>query len=376
MNWSAMNFRKCSVLLASHLALTVFLMFVGLSRVLAQPEIKNKKLIYYGWGSPDTRYVREQWIQMEEMPFDGVGIVVPVDRRAWAGGKRDTGNQLGWQVVGEREFRVDDFRDAIQDLKTAKWRKFSDNFLPVAVSVSQSAGLNWFDDARWRTVVNNFSVVARIAADGGIKGLILDPEQYDYSLFRYTDQQKQLGRSFDSYQEMARKRGREIVAAIIGSMPEPVILSLYGYSVAFDFVASGKSLKEAPYGLLPAFYDGLLEGLPRSATLIDGYEQAYGFKERTQFGTAYRRIQDAAKLSKMPQRYRQQVKAGFGVWLDYKGQANYLSPGEFQRAVSGALDLSDKYVWLYTEGPRFFPPTGIEPSYIEALTSARRSINR
>ncbi|HUK39905.1 MAG TPA: hypothetical protein VLX11_02640, partial [Candidatus Acidoferrales bacterium] len=203
-----------------------------------------------------------------------------------------------------------------------------------------------------------------------------DPEQYDYSLFRYSDQQKQLPRSFDSYQEMARKRGREVVEAIVSSMPEPVILSLYGYSAAFDFVASGKSLKEAPYSLLPAFYDGLLEGLPRSGILIDGYEQAYGFKERAQFGNAYQRIQDAVKLSKMPQRYRQQVKAGFGVWLDYKGQPNYLSPGEFQQAVSDALALSDKYVWLYTEGPRFFPPHGIEPSYLEALTSARRSVNR
>jgi hypothetical protein len=375
MNSRAINFPRYCLLSATHLALAVLLLFV-VPRVFAQSETKSKKLIYYGWGSPDTRYVRERWMQMEEMPFDGVGIVVPVDRGAWAAGKRDTGNQLGWQVGSEREFRLDDFPDAIQDLKTARWRKFSDNFLPVAVSVSQAAGLNWFDDARWRTVASNFAVVARIAVDGGIKGIILDPEQYDYSLFRYSDQEKQLARSFDSYQEMARKRGREVVAAITSSMPEPVLLSLYGYSAAFDFVASGKSLKEAPYSLLPAFYDGLLEGLPQSGTLIDGYEQAYGFKERTQFGNAYRRIQDAVKLSKMPQRYRQQVKAGFGVWLDYKGQPNYLSPGEFQRAVSDALDLSDKYVWLYTERPRFFPPAGIDPSYIEALTSARRSINR
>ena len=375
MNSPAIKFFRRPLLLAVHLALAV-LFLLGVPRGFAQPETKNKKLVYYGWGSPDSQYVRERWIQMEEMPFDGVGIVVPVDRRAWAAGKRDTGNQLGWQVVGEREFRVGDFREAIQDLKAARWRKFSDNFLPVAVSVSQAAGLNWFDDSRWRTVASNFAVVARIAADGGIKGLILDPEQYDYSLFRYSDQQKRLPRSFDSYQEMARERGREVIAAIVSSMPEPVILSLYGYSAAFDFVASGKSLREAPYSLLPAFYDGLLEGLPRSGTLIDGYEQAYGFKERSQFGNAYRRIYDAAKLSKTPQRYRQQVKAGFGVWLDYKGQANYLSPGEFKRAVGDALELSDKYVWLYTEGPRFFPLNGIDSSYLEALTSARHSINR
>src|SRR5215831_14828138 len=156
MNSCAINSLRRSLLFAAYLALALVFLF-GVPTVFGQSETKNKKLIYYGWGSPDTQYVRERWMQMEEMPFDGVGIVVPVDRRAWAAGKRDTGNQLGWQVVGEREFRVDDFRDAIQDLKTARWRKFSDNFLPVAVSVSQASILNWFDDSRWRTVASNFA---------------------------------------------------------------------------------------------------------------------------------------------------------------------------------------------------------------------------
>jgi hypothetical protein len=70
------------------------------------------------------------------------------------------------------------------------------------------------------------------------------------------------------------------------------------------------------------------------------------------------------------------VKTGFGIWLDNHRQANYFSPDEFSRVVSSALKVSDRYVWIYSEGPRFFPPTGIEPSYIKALATARRDINR
>ena len=32
--------------------------------------------------------------------------------------------------MGKKTFRVEDFREAIADLKAPKWRKFTDNFLP------------------------------------------------------------------------------------------------------------------------------------------------------------------------------------------------------------------------------------------------------
>src|SRR5262249_45070527 len=87
-----------------------------------------KKLIYYGWDVRDTQYVRDRWREMEQMPFDGTGIVVVVDRQAWRRGKTDTGNQLGWLLMGRRAFRIEEFREAIADLKVAKWRTFTDNF--------------------------------------------------------------------------------------------------------------------------------------------------------------------------------------------------------------------------------------------------------
>jgi hypothetical protein len=60
-------------------------------------DARPKKLIYYGWGNRDTQYVRDHWQAMEQMPFDGTGIIVAIDRQGWQQGKQATDNQLGWQ---------------------------------------------------------------------------------------------------------------------------------------------------------------------------------------------------------------------------------------------------------------------------------------
>lgn len=341
-------------------------------------EGRAKKLIYYGWGVRDTQYVRDHWRQMEEMPFDGVGIVVAVDRQAWQRGEVSTGNQLGWQVMGQRRFGVDEFREAIADLQTARWRTFTDNFLPAALSSHWSAdGLNWFDEERWRIVANNFGVLARIAAEGGAKGLLLDPEHYSYVLFSYPAQRQQVDRPFGEYVEVARRRGRQVMTAIAASLPDAVLLSLFGNTLPLSELQNGLRLQEAGYGLLPAFYDGLLEAMPAGACLIDGYEFAYAFKEQRPFFEGYRQIhQEALALSAVPDRYEDHVRAGFGLWLDYRRRPDYFTPEELRRAVGYALEVSDGYVWIYTEGPQFFPPSEIAASSIEAIAGARREMKR
>lgn len=338
-------------------------------------EGRTKKLIYYGWGVRDTQYVRDHWQEMEAMPFDGTGITIAIDRSKPTTGDGVTGNLLGWQVMGRRSFQVEEFREAITDLRVAKWRRFTDNFLPIALSASGSAAdVTWFDDNRWSTIANNFGVLARIAKEAGLKGLILDPEDYQAALFSYTVQRQKVDRLFAAYQEVARRRGRQVMTAIAAHQPKAVLLTLFGYTLPFSEFRGGKHLEDAEYGLLAAFYDGLLEAMPDGALLIDGYEYAYTFKERRQFLEAYRRIhQDALQLSAVPEAYQQKVKAGFGLMLDYGNRPDYRTPEALRQAVALALEISDGYVWLYSQGPQFFPPSRIDPSYIEALAAARQA---
>jgi hypothetical protein len=310
---------------------------------------------------------------MEQMPFDGTGIIVAIDRQGWQQGKQATDNQLGWQVMGKRQFRIEEFGEAMADLKAAKWRMFTDNFLPVALSSGYTAQLNWFDDERWRVIVNNFGVVAQIAAAGGVKGLIIDPEDYNYMLFKYLDQQQLLDRPLEAYRAIARQRGRDVMAAIATHMSEPVLLTLYGYTLPLREHQGGIKPRDVRYTLLPAFYDGLLEAMPSKGLFVDGYESAYAFKQRQKFLEGYRQVREGAvAVSTVPALYRHKVRAGFGLWLDHSQKPNYFTPKEFQQSLSYALEISDRYVWIYTHIPRFFPPTDIQPSYIEAIAAARR----
>jgi hypothetical protein len=52
---------------------------------------------------------------------------------------------------------------------------------------------------------------------------------------------------------------------------------------------------------------------------------------------------------------------------------NHFTPREFEAAVRSALEVSDQYVWIYTEQPRWWTNERLPKEYVEALESARKS---
>jgi hypothetical protein len=279
--------------------------------------------------------------------------------------------------MGQREFSRDDFASAVEDLRVAKWRRFQDNFLAVALSPEASTGLSWFDDKRWHTIGRNLAVVSWIARESGIKGLILDPEHYGSTLFSYADVRRRTGRTFEETRDAARKRGREVIAAVREWLPRPVVLTLFGHTLALHEMRRGKALQTIEYALLPAFLDGILEGVGDEGALIDGYEFAYGFKKRAQFLEGYRRVRgQAIALSEVPEAYRSRMRAGFGIRLDHFDKLDYFTPEELRGALQAALDVSDGYVWLYSQEARFFPPAGVSPAHLQAIGDAWNAIRR
>jgi len=342
----------------------------------AQKSRHNKKIIYYGWGIPDTQYVRSHWREMEDAPFDGVGIAVAIDRDSWQRGYKGNPNQLGWQIMSSRRFRQEEFRETINDLKTARWQHFSENFLPVVLSASMSAsGLNWFDDERWRTISANFGVIARIAEESGARGLILDPEHYGYSLFSYAEQRSQLDRSFEDYVAVARRRGREVMTSIAREKPDVVLLSFYAYTLVEAQATARGSRSDIRYSLLGAFYDGFLDAMPEQSRFVDGFEFSYGYRTRRLFVAAYNRIHSTGSLySAVPELYRRRVEAGFGLRIDNQDGYDYFSPSGFRDALQHAVDVNDGYVWIYGQIPRFFPKSDITDEYIQAISQVRASV--
>ncbi len=332
----------------------------------------EKRLIYYGWGAPDTSYVAAHRRDIDDAPFDGTGIVIAIDRDAWDRGQTGTENQLGWHVFGPHAWRRTEFADAAADLQAAESPHPRHDFLAVVISShGQDDGFSWFDDARWKVALRNWAVLVSIARAGGCRGLLLDPEHYGASFFNYAWMRPRADADLPSYLAQVRRRGREIMRVTRTLFPDLTILLLFGHSIATH---------DRSYDLYPAFLDGMLEAAPPSARIVDGYEPAYGFRTGAEFAAARLEIRSAGRrLSAVPELYRRHVEVGFGLWLDHGGQRhwsaidlerNYFSPAGFAAALGRALAASDGYVWVYSQAPGRFP-SDLPRAYLDAVRRAR-----
>lgn len=349
----------------------------------------EKKIIYHGWSTRDSAYVSDHWQEMEQMPFDGVGISIALDRSRPTIGNGSTGNLLGWQAFGSTAFPVENFREAIRDLQQPAWTRFTDNFLPVAIATrDQDQGLSWFDDRRWATIENNWRVLLKIAKEGRCRGLLLDPEHYDYEceLFNYRHHSGQRDRlPFERYAAQARARGRKLGAALREIYPQITIGLLYGYNLPSRELGSGEPPELGRYALLPAFLDGLLEASAPEATFVDLWEFGHGYQEGKEFSAARTEIRRTGKAaSSNPAAYEALIQIGMSLridtprrgspWQPRDPERNHFSPARFERALRGALQATDRYVWIYSEdAPRFFPPALLPPLYLEAIQAARHT---
>jgi len=333
----------------------------------AKPAVR-KKVIEWGWDEPDTKFMRENIAKMEEAPFDGVVF------HAMSG----SGVNLSWEVWGNRKFEIAEFKQAIEDLRGTKFQRFTDRFLRVNIT---PAHIDWFDDAAWANVANNFGVAAHVAKKGRCKGFMFDTEQYEgVTEFDYREQKDKAKRSFADYQAKVRQRGREWMKAVNAQNPSPVILLAFGYDICLWNAARPKDRSTAAYGLLPDFLDGMIEVATKETVIVDAWEFSYPYKERKQFDAAYETItKTAADYSAVPEKYREKMKAGFGIWIDHKRKGwdladfskNHFSPAEFESSVRSALEVSDEYVWIYSERPKWWTREMLPPAYAEALVKAR-----
>jgi hypothetical protein len=359
--------RRLSVILLCLLCVTV-----GLPAA-AQPgsekgPLKGKKVIEWGWDEPDTKFMRANIEKMEQFPFDGLVF------HATSG----KGENLAWEVWGSRKFNAADFKQAVDDLKATKFSRFTDRFLRVNVT---PAKVNWFDDDAWASVVNNFGVAAHVAKDGRCKGFMFDTEQYEgITVFDYRKQKDK--KTFAEYQAKVRQRGREWAKAVNKQYPDITILLTFGYDVTYWRAAKPKDRSTAAYGLLADFLDGVLDACTKETVLVDAYEFSYPYKERKQFEEAYESItKKGLDWTAAPEKYKVQVKAGFGIWMDHKKKGwdvadfskNYFSPAEFETAVRSALEVGDGYVWIYSERPKWWTNEMLPKAYVEALAKARKA---
>jgi len=329
-----------------------------------------KKLIEWGWDEPDPAFMKAHVAEMERMPFDGLVFHVPaIERRNFT-----------WTMWGPHRFGWEGFAEPLADLKSIPFRRLRHRFLRVNVT---PGNVDWFDDDAWSVVRHNMGLAARFAKEGGCTGLMFDTEQYEGDLFSYAKQPHRERRSFAEYSQKVRQRGGEWMREVNEHFPNVTVLLTFGYHIAQPRKDRGEADRsQAHYGLLADFLDGMFAACSAETRIVDAWEHSYGYKEKAQFAAARETItRKALDWTADREKYARHARAGFGLWMDYdwrkhgwnveQPDENYFSPAAFTASVRAALELSDEYVWIYTEQPRWWTNEKLPPAYIEALRNAR-----
>jgi hypothetical protein len=160
----------------------------------------------------------------------------------------------------------------------------------------------------------------------------------------------------------------------------------FGYRLPWDESDHGRiPLAQCHYGLLAPFLDGMFEAVSDKTLIVDGHETSYSWKKPEQFARARHETRDGLlSIVHDPDRYHRHLSIGFGLWMDYDWRKrgwnfedpskNYFTPEALERATRAALDSADKYVWIYTETPRWWSeqnqPVKLPAAYSKALREA------
>lgn len=344
------------------------------------------KLIQMGWDTPTPTEAAKVIDAMQKVPFDGVVFQLTANGHHDTTDAKNRMQSFVYRCWGKEKLKADEFSEAIDAMKKTKWGRLTDNFLNLW---TKPGTVDWFSDD-YDAVIQNAALLARAAKETGCKGILFDTEMYTPPVPVWSFKpDNPLKKTFAEYQQQVRKRGREFMQAVNKEYPDITIMLTFGYSQAFEKVKLPKfgSLEKVDYALLPSFLDGMLEAATPETIIYDGWEDAYAYKGEAAFVKAREKIlvEGLEKWTALPEKYRKQYRASFGLWvdLDYgtlypwdvKNFArNYFTPEEFAFSLHSAFKHTDRYVWIWSQkiakhggwfGGRMPQP------YLDALTVAR-----
>lgn len=363
----------------------------------------DKKLIKWGQDSPTSAYLRKNIREMEKWNFDGICIDPDLRRD----GK--TAFLSPGHLFSTRRFTYEELRHIVDDVKATKFTRFTDNFLVMGMCVEPLvfrkadwsydpatdppmetvSSPDWFNDAEFQILVDNWVLAARICREAGLKGFMIDMEQWGSTEgktprpWNYRFLRNHNGEGYPSFEVCARKwreRGKQLMTALVKEYPSIVMLNYQGsQQFSYDGIRWAANpdpklspLANADYGLCASFIDGLLAGIPANskATFVDGGPLYHAtLSKRYQ---DYRNVsfKGSLKRSAVPAAFKKHARLGFATWVDGRGYlpydwsqkapyfSNQFTPAELEHSLYFSLLNSDKYSWIWSEKAIFFPQSG------------------
>jgi len=237
--------------------------------------------------------------------------------------------------------------------------------------------------ADWDVVVHNAALSARICREAGLKGLMMDPEQYGhYPSGEYYPFGLGTAATW-------RARGEQWIKAVQAEYPEIILNSFFSWGPESE--PGGWD----DYPNLSHFMDGVLAGIEAPARIVHGWESTfwYGMNrtvdgvptqyagDRTVYAQTRNDIRNAWRaFSDDPAKYDDFVDVGMAAWVDSDPYnlpdgwpTGFLNdPGPWSN-LAATLAYSDEYVWTWSEHTNYPQTRGVLNPFLASL--ANRTFN-
>jgi len=336
--------------------------------------------------APTPRFLAENPEYLANHPFDGVTVPLMIDGEYLRSQGVFSGPH-GFQWIGMSSLPIpwSAVAESVAYLKQVQWGDVTDNFLWVGVqNVTNGTWEDgdrpyWVDPASqadWNVVVANAAVAARAAREGGLKGFIIDTEQYTlYPSAGNPEYPFGLGTA-----ATWRERGRQWIEAVQAEFPD--IELQFFFSWGDEYVAWPN------YHNLVPFMDGILAGIRDPARIIHAWESSFWWgqaraippgsgsftlydADRTPYIGARDSIRNVWRTySDNPTKYDDFVDVGMAAWFDsdpwnlWPGwPSGYLNesvhwgrstwPAMPWSNVANTLAYVDKYVWTWSSNTHY-----------------------
>ncbi|MBR2905989.1 MAG: hypothetical protein IKC08_08830, partial [Lentisphaeria bacterium] len=333
---------------------------------------KAKKVIKVGWDAPQAEFFCNNIKMLDEyLPHDGLTIslnrMIPLPN-----GKKSELNHLSFS---KHKFQKEWFIKDIAYLKKGNesTKHLKHNFLTCASS-NFLGEFDAFDDEFWKTTCYNYKILAQVAKEGKCKGLAIDIE--DYGMYHSWKYSPASGHTWEEAWKKTRQRGREWIRSITEVYPDITLFFYFFLDLAMG-PADGtvnlfERLQGSRTGLLPAFINGIYDGLPPEAKIVDGIEgMSYGSYDLASF---YKLL--AVRENRIPRlisdenqgKFRRQTSIAIATYLScytnekppfffrpHMEKAKMTPTGFFRRNFAHSVDFSGEYVWTYNESRKWYP---------------------
>jgi len=325
----------------------------------AKPQEPPKKgppyLLLHDWfgNSPvaTPSFIREHRDFLDSRPFDGIAMYLRTP---------DLSLNVSASVLSDRVVSYPEVVAVLAPIKKLAFRNLTENFAAVVGGRPP----DFMED--WSRPIANFAHLARAARDAGLKGLYIDNESYQAPWADYPRGVLHEKKSLQEYQDQARLRGRQVMEAMVSQYPDITVLLLHG-----PYVSEPKAQPplffqwQESNELLGPFFAGFVEGAGARATVVDGGE-LYQLRTEAEFRESRewrKSVFPSAEVNcaflppPLRAAWEDRLSVAFGI-IDqpFKGQA--MDPEILATTLARALRRTDRYVWLYVEGPTFLSPPG------------------